>query len=69
MHSFMSPKVALWLGLKPTKVAKLIQIQIAQRDVTPVEEVMLGVELLYKGTKFKEDFMIVALNGFDTILG
>jgi hypothetical protein len=67
-HSFMSPKAMLQLGLKATKVAKLIQVQLAQKDVTPMEEVMLGVELLCKGTKFKEDFTIVALDGFDTIL-
>jgi hypothetical protein len=67
-HSFMSPKAMLQLGLKATKVAKLIQVQLAQKDVTPMEEVMLGVELLCKATKFKEDFTIVALDGFDTIL-
>jgi hypothetical protein len=64
----MSPKAMLQLGLKATKVAKLIQVQLAQKDVTPMEEVMLGVELLCKATKFKEDFTIVALDGFDTIL-
>lgn len=30
---------------------------------------MLGVNLLCGGAKFKEDFTIVALNGFDAILG
>jgi hypothetical protein len=28
----------------------------------------LGVELFYGGAKFKEDFPIVALDGFDAIL-
>jgi len=45
MHYFMSPKAALQLGLKATKVAKLIQVRLAQRDVTPMKEVTL--ELSY----------------------
>ncbi len=40
-----------------------------QGDATPTKEVTLGVELLCGGAKFKEDFMIIALDGFDTILG
>jgi hypothetical protein len=45
-HSFMSPKVTLWLGLKATKVVKPIQVQLAQGDATLAKEVVLGVELL-----------------------
>jgi hypothetical protein len=40
-----------------------------QGDAIPMEEVTLGVELFCGGAKFKEDSMIIALNGFDTILG
>ncbi len=40
MQLFTSPKVALWLGLKAAKVAKPIQVRLAQGDVTPTKEVM-----------------------------
>jgi hypothetical protein len=30
---------------------------------------MFGIKLFCSGMKFKEDFMIIALNGFDVILG
>jgi hypothetical protein len=33
-----------------------------------VEELVLRAELLCSTTKFKENFMIIASNGFDTIL-
>ncbi len=69
MRSFMSPKAALRLGLKATKVAKPIQVWLTQWDVTPTKEVMFGIKLFCSGMKFKEDFMIIALNGFDVILG
>lgn len=64
----MSPKVTLWLGLKATKVVKPIQVQLAQGDATLAKEVVLGVELLWSGMQFKEDFMIGTLDGFDVIL-
>jgi hypothetical protein len=59
----------LGLGLKATKVVKLIQVRLAQGDATLAKEVALGLELLCNGMHFKEDFTIGTLNGFDIILG
>ncbi len=66
-HSFMNPKAVLQLGLKATKVAKLVQVRLVQGDATPTKEVTVGIELLANGMKFKEDFTIVALDGFDNL--
>jgi len=65
----MNPKATLQLGLKATKVAKPIEVQLVQGDATPAEEVTFGIKLLCDGTEFKEDLMIITLNGFDAILG
>jgi hypothetical protein len=67
-HSFKSPKAMLRLGLKATKVVKLIQVRLVQGDATLTKEVTLGVELLCNGVQLKEDFTIGTLDGFDAIL-
>ncbi len=58
----------LQLGLKATKVVKLIQVRLVQGDATLTKEVTLGVELLCSGVQLKEDFIIGTLDGFDAIL-
>jgi len=42
---------------------------ISTKGCDPNEGSNVRVELFCEGMKFKEDFMIIALDGFDTILG
>jgi hypothetical protein len=50
-------------------VAKPIKVQLAQGDVKPSNEVVLGVVLEFGEAKFKENFTKCELNNIEAILG
>ncbi len=65
----MNPSAALWFGWETTKVAKPIKVQLAQGNVKPSNEVVLGVVLEFGEPKFKENFTMCELNNIEAILG
>ncbi len=55
-------------GSQPcTKVTNPIKVQLAQGDMKPTHEVELSGKLECDGVKFKENFIMCKLDGFETI--
>jgi hypothetical protein len=48
-------------------VTNPIKVQLAQGDVKPTHEVELNEKLKCDGVKFKENFIMCKLDGFETI--
>ncbi|KAK3018983.1 hypothetical protein RJ639_003402 [Escallonia herrerae] len=66
-HNFMSPRVAKWLGLKPTKDRSwFMAVNVEER---PTKGVIKNVDLRTGGWTWKADFNIIDMDELGVVLG
>ncbi|KAK3011664.1 hypothetical protein RJ639_010677 [Escallonia herrerae] len=66
-HNFMSPKVAEWLGLKPTKDGSWFTTM--NTEERPMKGVVKNVDLRTDGWTWKADFNIIDMDELGVVLG
>ncbi|KAK3023444.1 hypothetical protein RJ639_042688 [Escallonia herrerae] len=67
IHNFMSPRVAEWLGLKPTKDGSWFMAVNAEERLT--KGVIKNVDLRISGWTGKADFNIIDMDEIGVVLG